>query len=95
MVDQPLVVTNFSKIQINDFFDVDGEKYKKTSQLTFNDMVGLEHYIDPLFDRKIGAPPAPPVKGIDTSAKVVKDPTLVSMEDGVKPVKAKKARKGK
>ena len=67
------VETNFSKVKTGDYFTAsDGEKYKKTSELTFDDSYGLEHYMDPLFDKKIGAPLVTP-KSIDTSARVVKE----------------------
>jgi 5-methylcytosine-specific restriction protein A len=63
---------NWDKIKIGDSFTAsDGETYFKTSDLCFNDAYGLEHYIDPLFDRKIGAP-ANAAPSVDTSAKIVK-----------------------
>ena len=63
---------NWAKIKIGEQFTAsDGETYTKTTELCFNDAYGFEHYIDPLFDRKIGkeAKDAPQV---DTSAKIVK-----------------------
>ena len=55
--------TNFSKIKNGDYFaDIDGNKFRKTSDQTYDDMFGFERYIDPLFDRKIageGTPPKP------------------------------------
>lgn len=84
--------TNFSKIKIGSTFKAGGETYKKTSDLTFDDVNGIEQYIDPIFDRKIGAEAVPPLK-IDTSAKVVKEPGL-EIETAPTPKKAK-AKKGK
>jgi hypothetical protein len=50
-----VIMSNFSKIKIGAFFTtLDGETYKKTSELTFDDTVGIEHYIDPFIDKKIG-----------------------------------------
>jgi hypothetical protein len=64
---------NFSKIKDGEFFStLDGERYKKTGPLTFDSMAGIEQYIDPLFDRKIGQPAAGAQPGIDTSARVIK-----------------------
>ena len=64
--------TNFGKIKIGTFFFAsDGEKYKKTSDLTFDDMYGMEHYWDPMFDRKIGVA-ADAKADVDTSARIVK-----------------------
>jgi hypothetical protein len=57
---------------------VEGEAFIKRSELVYTDSLGLERYIDPLFDAKIGrmqeagakaaALPAPGV--LDTSARV-------------------------
>jgi len=47
-------IVNFPKIGIGEFFVVDGEKFKKHSELVFVDTAGIERYIDPLFDRKLG-----------------------------------------
>lgn len=45
---------NFFKIVVGESFSTsDGAVYKKTSELTFDDHVGIEQNIDPLFDRKI------------------------------------------
>lgn len=84
-------MTNFSKIKIGEFFEAsDGEKYKKTTELTFNDAYGLEHYIDPLFDKKIGAPQTTaPI--IDTSARIVKGTPVEELNP--EPPKAEKAPK--
>jgi len=53
-------IVNFPKIGIGEFFVVDGEKFKKHSELVYLDTAGIEHYIDPLFDRKLGAVVAAP-----------------------------------
>lgn len=46
--------TNFSQIKIGSLFtSTDGETFKKTSELTYDDMAGLERYIDPFFEKKI------------------------------------------
>jgi hypothetical protein len=64
-------------LKIGDTFVVDGEKFTKLTELTYRDAYGLEHYIDPLFDVKLGkvlnavAEVASTV--VDTSAKIVKD----------------------
>lgn|SRR5271157_2661651 len=63
---------NFAAIQVGATFKAGGETYRKTSELTFEDVNHLEQYIDQMFDRKIGAE-AKPVAGIDTSARVVKE----------------------
>jgi len=60
-------IVNFYKIKIGEFFVVDGEKFKKSSELVFTDGAGIERYIDPLFDKKIKLPEAPaadPAAGI-------------------------------
>lgn len=58
-------IENFPLIGIGDTFVVDGEAFKKQSELVYTDSVGIERYIDPLFDAKIKGPsqkaPAKPV----------------------------------
>ena len=76
--------TNFSKVKLNTWFTADGEKYRKTSELTYDDAYGMERYIDPFFDRKINAP-ADARPAVDTSARIV------AAEDAPKP--AKRAKK--
>lgn len=72
--------SNFSKIKMGAMFTTsDGETYKKTSELTFDDMIGIEHYIDPFIDKKIGPGAVPSTGGvIDTSARVVKEPAVIT-----------------
>ena len=85
--------SNFSKIKMGALFTTsDGETYKKTSELTFDDMIGIEHYIDPFIDKKIG-PTAVPSTGqkIDTSARIVKEPAVITNA----PAPKKKAKKSK
>jgi hypothetical protein len=76
MTDFP--IEKFNKIKIGEQFNAsDGEVYKKTGELTFTDAYGFEHYIDPLFDKKIGEVLKPQTKpDVDVSAKVVKDEPL-------------------
>lgn len=62
---------NFAAIKVGATFQAGGETFKKTTELTFEDVNGLEQYIDSLFDKKIGAA-AKPVAGIDTSAHIEK-----------------------
>ena len=53
---------NFSAVKIGDYFKTkDSETFKKTSELTFEDSIGLEHYIGSEFgfDEKIVVPAAP------------------------------------
>jgi hypothetical protein len=73
---------HFDKVKIGEFFEVDGEFFKKTSELMFESIAKIEQMIDPLWDKKIGrtaavkeAAAAKPV--VDTSAKVVTDTTDV------------------
>src|ERR1700677_5106052 len=63
--------SNFSKIKIGKLFTTsDGDTFKKTTELTFDDMAGIEHYIDPFFDKKIGA--AENIQpDVDTSARII------------------------
>jgi hypothetical protein len=78
---------NFNKVKVGEWFSLDGDKYKKTGPLTFDDMTGIERYIDPLYDRRINKQSNAFV--VDTSAKVVK--TEASLEPEVKsPKKSKK-----
>jgi len=79
------IMTNFSKIKIGATFKAGGEVYRKTSELIFEDVNGLEQYWDPLFDRRIDQE-AVPAKAIDTSAKVVKE-SAITLEEAVKPIK--------
>jgi hypothetical protein len=65
-------------LKIGDAFSVDGETFIKLTELTYKDAYGLEHYIDPLFDVKLGKALAEAASSavdtaVDTSAKIVKD----------------------
>ena len=73
---------NFSTIKIGSYFKTkEGETFKKTSELTYDDSIGLEHYIGSElgFDEKIVAsvettpapapPAAKPKKSKKTKAK--------------------------
>jgi hypothetical protein len=88
--------SNFSKIKMGAMFTTsDGETYKKTSELTFDDMIGIEHYIDPFIDKKIGPGAVPSTGGvIDTSARVVKEPAVITNAPAPK-VKKKSKTLGK
>ena len=69
-------IVYFPTIKIGDTFTVDGEKYKKHSELVYTDYNGFEHYIDPLFDVKLGkmlAAEATTTPQVDTSATIVKE----------------------
>lgn len=43
----------FSTIKYGEQFYIDGEPFKKTGDLTYNDMAGFERYIGPFEDAKI------------------------------------------
>jgi hypothetical protein len=67
-------IVKFPLLRIGEIFITsDGEFYTKTGDLTFTGTDGLERYIDPLTDRKIGEAIKPQTGGIDTSAKIVKE----------------------
>jgi hypothetical protein len=73
----PMEIVHFFKLANGASFVVDGEVFTKLEGLVYRDAFGLEHYIDPLFDVKLGkvlaeeaAKVAPQV---DTSATIVKD----------------------
>jgi hypothetical protein len=68
-------IKHFPTLAIGTVFTVDGETFIKHSELVFRDPYGLEHYIDPLFDVKLGrelAGKAVAAPQVDTSAKIVK-----------------------
>jgi hypothetical protein len=69
---------HFDKIKVGEYFEVDGEMFKKLDELMFQSIAKIEQMIDPLWDKKIGrtaaekeAAAATPV--VNTSAKVVTD----------------------
>jgi hypothetical protein len=76
-------IINFPTLVIGATFAVDGEVFTKLTELTFRDAYGMEHYIDPLFDAKLGRiwaeakaeadKTAAAAAAVDTSAKIVKD----------------------
>ena len=76
-------IVHFSKIKIGEVFVIDGERFKKHDDLTYHDAYGLEHYIDPLFDVKIGRWLSEEAEKlakltapqVDTSAKIEKGET--------------------
>ena len=90
--------TNVSRIKVGARFTAsDGESYKKTSELTYDDSYGMERYIDPLFDRKINAP-LDTRGGVDTSARIVAAPEpkpATAKAAKPKPAKGAKAAKKK
>jgi hypothetical protein len=47
-------ITHFPTLPLGANFVIDGMAYTKTSELVYRDSVGIECYIDPLFDAKIG-----------------------------------------
>lgn len=67
-------IKNFPLIAIGSLFTVDGETFRKTSDLIFTDVAGIERYIDPLFDKKLTPKPAPApvavVAGVNPSDNV-------------------------
>jgi hypothetical protein len=69
-------IKHFPTLPIGATFAVDGEAYTKTSELVFRDLYGFEHYIDPLFDAKLGRELAGRATAntpqVDTSARTVK-----------------------
>lgn len=84
---------NFSKIKMGSLFTTsDGETFKKTSDLTFEDMAGIEHYLDPFIEKKIGQKPVDAKPTVDTSARVVKSGET---EEAPKASKKKSAKKSK
>jgi hypothetical protein len=67
--------TKFSTITKGALFTTaDGETFRKYDDLIYTDSVGIEHYWDKFFDKKIGAEikPGQPAPTVDTSAHVVK-----------------------
>jgi hypothetical protein len=70
-------IIHFPTLPIGAAFVVDGEAFTKLTELTFRDPYGMEHYIDPLFDIKLGKVLAEKAAAaqtiVDTSAKIVKD----------------------
>jgi hypothetical protein len=64
--------TNFGEVKVGEYFTTkDGEKYRKVSNITFTNSMGIEQYIDPLFDNKIG-PPTLITETLPTGEQVVK-----------------------
>ena len=64
---------NFAAVKPRDRFWIDGECFVKTSELTFEDMVGIERYINPIDDGKISLtdPSAAPAASTKKKAAVV------------------------
>ncbi len=68
---------HFDKLKIGEFFEVEGNIFKKTTELMFESVAGrIEQMIDPIWDKKLGrtqaekeAAAAKPA--VDTSAKIV------------------------
>jgi hypothetical protein len=94
---------NFSKVKIGTLFTTsDGETFKKTSDLTYDDSIGIEHHIGSEFgfDKKIGAPPAGPRSDVNVSARIAKDSEIdtdprASGPKKPQPAKAKNGKKAK
>jgi len=43
----------FASIKQGDYFHIDGEPFRKTGDMTYDDVAGIERYIDPLQEAKI------------------------------------------
>ncbi len=93
----------FSFLKQGDRFYIDGEPFKKTSDLTYEDLGGIERYIDPLQDAKIAvnldeAKAAKKAK-TDVEPEWITDPATRVMSRnpnfGKKVKKAKAAKKAK
>lgn len=75
-VEEPLpapaavVAVKFADLKVGDLFTIDGDTFRKTGDLTFEDTIGIEQYWSPMVDRKLNKVDTSPI--IDTSAKVVK-----------------------
>jgi len=71
-----LEIVHFHLLKIGEVFVVDGERFVKHDDLTYTDAFGMQHYIDPLFDAKIGkysaTGKASTQPQTDVSAKIVK-----------------------
>jgi hypothetical protein len=78
---------HFDKIKVGEYFEIDGEMFKKLDELMFQSIAKIEQMIDPLWDKKIGRTAeekaaAAAKAAVDTSAKVVTespdvDPSVV------------------
>jgi len=68
---------HFDKLKIGEFFEVEGEAFKKTSELMFESVAGrIEQMIDPIWDKKLGRTQAEKDAAaakttVDTSVKMV------------------------
>jgi hypothetical protein len=67
---------HFDKIKIGEYFEVDGEMFKKLDELMFQSIARIEQMIDPIWDKKIGRTAeekaaAAAQAAVDTSAKVI------------------------
>jgi hypothetical protein len=82
---------NFSKIKIGAIFTTPGgETFRKTSELVYEDMAGIEHYIDPFFEKKLAGIKTEPIS-IDTRARVIKE-SEVEEKPKTKKKKSKKSK---
>ncbi len=64
--------TRFAGIRKGALFTTSsGETFTKYDDLIYTDAVGIEHYWDPFFDKRIGAEIVPGHPVVDTSAHVV------------------------
>jgi hypothetical protein len=61
----------FGSIKRGERFFIDGEPFVKTGDLTYDDMAGIERYIDPLQEAKIA---------VDGAKKEAKEPTTDERE---------------
>jgi hypothetical protein len=85
---QSLEIVNFPKLPIGKTFVVGGETFVKRGELIYTDVIGMEHYIDPLFDKKL-AGIVSPVAGVAVaptpviSVQAAADPVQVDLRGHV------------
>lgn len=89
---------NFSKIKAGQLFSTtEGDTFRKTSELTFDDMAGIEHYIgsEPFLDAKIIAETVTPLEGTipDLKKQIAKLNSQVNKLQKIKATKTKSAKK--
>lgn len=57
----------FSAIKIGQYFYIDGEPFKKTSGINYEDVNGYEIYLDPLREAKMTTTPPPTAAEVATA----------------------------
>lgn len=70
-------ITHFHSLPVGAMFTIDGEGFRKTSEVAYRGVDGLERYIDPITDAKLG-------KAMGVPTTVPEKPATIKLQGTVR-----------